>query len=437
MRRPRGKRCAIPGVAGIVVVVIAVVGCSRSPEMKAASAGDAATLGRLIAAKEKAGTLTNRVAAELARVVADREVRMALGPDSVARVQDVRVCARRLDDALAARMHVHDAGGAAAALARVDSGTLSAETIRPFLTDAVGAWRAVGARGLIRREDLALRQRAFADPDPDVRRQAVRAARHAGDMSDLAALAEAARIDPEPSIRTEAVRALGALASPSGSRDVANALRDLWMSCDEPLREDIALAWSSPALWSVGGKEALRFVVETARGRAATQAAEAALRHPDVGADLMSEAVARLVEQISEGARAERLHALAVAPIDHAALMAAVTAASRDDDTVVRVAALARLAQAGRAIAVTQLEALAQPGSVAANRARFALALAGDRRVQLWLERSLDARDGNERLEAASALARLGVAARAAPLLVDPEPQVRMRVTCELMVADK
>jgi hypothetical protein len=427
----------MPRVAGVVVVAIAALGCSRSPETRAASAGDASTLGRLIAEKEKAGTLTNRAAAELARVVADRDVRMALGADSVARVEDVRLCARDLDDALAARMRVHDAGGAAVALARVESGALGAEAIRAFFADSVSAWRAVGARGLIRREDRSLRQHAIADPDPDVRRQAVRAARHAEDLSDLATLAEAARTDPDPSIRTEAVRALGALPSPPGSHDVANALRDLWTSGDDNLREDIALAWSSPASWHAGGREALRFVVETARGLAAIQAAEAALRHPDVGADLMSESVARLVEQISEGARAERLHALAVAPIEHAALMAAVTTAARDDDMAVRVAALARLAQAGGAIAVTELEALAQPGGAARNRARFALALAGDRRVQLWLEQSLDARDGSERLEAAIALARLGVAARAAPLLVDSEPRVRMRVACELMLSGK
>ena len=212
---------------------------------------------------------------------------------------------------------------------------------------------------------------------------------------------------------------------------------NLWTSSDEDLRQEISLAWSSPAQWHAGGSEALQYVVATARGLSAIQAAEAVLRHPDASADLTSEAVARLAEQMTVGSSAERIHALAVAPLRHAALLSSATAAARDDDLAIRVAALARLAERGGTIAAAELEALAQPGGSAANSARMALAMAGDRRVQVWLEQSLQARSVPERLEAAIALARLGVAARAAPLLVDPEPRVRVRAACELLLAGK
>jgi HEAT repeat protein len=333
-------------------------------------------------------------------------------------------------------MSVHDAAGAAAALARVESGAESTETARSFFADAGAEWRAVGVRGLVRPQDRLARERALLDPNPDVRGQAVRAAREAQDMLDFGALAEAARADPESSVRAEAVRALGALPSRPGNRQVADALRDLWVSGQESFREDIARAWSSPAEWAAGGKEALRYAVNTARGAPAIQAAAAVLRHRDAGATQTNEAVARLAEQIAQGTQAERLHALDETPMDHEALVAAVTAAAKDDDPAVRVAALARLAGlagAERANAVTELEALAQPGASTASRARFALAVAGDRRVQFWLEQSLEASASKERLDAAEALVRLGVAARAAPLLADSDPQVRLRAACAIM----
>jgi hypothetical protein len=63
----------------------------------------------------------------------------------------------------------------------------------------------------------------------------------------------------------------------------------------------------------------------------------------------------------------------------------------------------------------------------AAEGARFALAAAGDRRVQAWLEGDLGAASPEGRVGAASALAELGLAQRAAPLLAAPEPRVRLR----------
>ena len=102
-----------------------------------------------------------------------------------------------------------------------------------------------------------------------------------------------------------------------------------------------------------------------------------------------------------------------------------------------RVAALARLVDARdtRSAALRDLEGLGQPGSPVASRARFALAAAGDRSVQAWIEADLAAPAPEDRLGAATALASLGVAARAAPLLADADAGVRMRSACTMILA--
>jgi hypothetical protein len=82
-----------------------------------------------------------------------------------------------------------------------------------------------------------------------------------------------------------------------------------------------------------------------------------------------------------------------------------------------------------------RLETFAQPGSPLSQRARFALASAGDRRVQGWLEQDLTSERPFDRLSAATALASLDASARAAPLLADIDPSVRVRAACTLLMA--
>ena len=145
------------------------------------------------------------------------------------------------------------------------------------------------------------------------------------------------------------------------------------------------------------------------------------------------------------GSHATRLQALAQAPVDRSNLLAAIRKAAVDEDLEVRVGALSRLASTPgdrspseeASNAVRSLEELAQPGSIVAQRARFALALAGDRRVQAWIEGDLSAPAPEDRLGAATALAALGVPARAAPLLADADPSVRTRSACTIVMAGR
>jgi hypothetical protein len=436
---PPSKRQGL-GLTGILaLVLLGSTGCAPSPAMLAAARGDRDALHADIARRENLGDLPSSEAAALAKVVAEHELATTSSADAVERVRDLSSCAHELDDALADRMRTHDVAGAEAALARVESHRLDAQDLRAYVSDGEEHWRAVGARGLVRPEDRDARVRAMVDPSPVVRREAVRAARDGADPGDFSALAESARVDPEPIVRTEAVRAIAALtlAGPSNDwrRAAVDLLRDLWTMADDGLREDIALAWSGDGMWWQGGRDALRTVVATSVGPPAIEAAAAVLRRRDADTDVAALASGQLASAIRSGPRVTRLQALAQAPFDRPGLAEAVRKAATDDDRLVRIAALARLVGEHDPRAVVDLETLGSPGSPVADRARLASAMAGDRRVQSWIEERLASGGDDDRLAAAVALAALGVEARAAPLLADPIARVRARASCVILMA--
>ncbi len=418
------------------IVSILLAGCASSPAMKAAESGDRATLGNVLAAREKRGDVSNDEAASLAHTVADRDLRAGgtTPEQTVALVRDARPCARELDSALAARMRVHDEAGALAALARIDGQGLGLDDARDYAGDPDGAWRAVGARGLVRSDDRDVRLRALVDPDPRVRRQAAAAAREDADPNDLGVLAEAARVDPDPMVRTEAVRAI-AMLEPLPRGEVADLLRDLWADADDGLREDIAIAWASPRVWDSGGSEALRVLAASGHGPGVIEGAAAVLRTENLGGDVVIAAIAQMERAIAEGPRPRRLQAIAEAPLGRPELRTALGAAAEGEDLEVRVAALARLAEATQPDAIAKLEALASPGSPVAVRARFALAELGDPRIQAWIEPHLASAHADDRLSAVTSLAALGVSARGAPVLADADPHVRVRAACTILMA--
>jgi hypothetical protein len=246
-------------------------------------------------------------------------------------------------------------------------------------------------------------------------------------------------VDPEPIVRNDAVRAISSLEeTPEGQ--TAMALRDLWSGGDAGLREDIAMAWASPPVWNAGGREQLRLLLSSDHGSAAVEAAAAVLRRhapAGTGDDITDDAAGQMVRAIEQGARTTRLQAIAEAPLDRRDILEAIRRASLEDDEELVVSALARLTEARDPQAIGKLEPLAQTGSRVSLRARFALASAGDRRIQAWLEASLASADEDERLAAATALGSLGVPGRAAPLLADASPRVRVRAACSILMAGR
>jgi hypothetical protein len=423
--------------------------------MKAAKSGDFAQLKAAIADRERAANLSNKEAADIAKVVASREVTAATKPeDAAARVRDLVACAYEVDDALDARMQTHDQAGAEAAIARLESAKLSDDDVRSYAGDENADWRAVGARALTRPEDERTRERLMQDANARVRREAVRAAARAHDAADLVELAEIARLDPEPMVRTEAVRAMAEQPSSPGHEEVANRLSDLWTNADDALREDIALAWASPEVYAFGGREALRMILGASNDGPGVMEAAAAIEMVwRSDAEIERLATARILAAVKGGTREARLHAIAIARLDDDKdTLEAIHKASKETDVEIKVAALARMVElpADQANAVQALEVVAgqerqrahMPGMPAdaahqkvAARALFVLAQHGDVSVQKWIEDDLAAKDPYDRLAAASALAALGRSARAAPLLADDDAHVRAQAACTLLLA--
>jgi hypothetical protein len=432
-------------------LLLVVSACGGSAAMRAAERGDYAALRAEVGAKHAQGKISNDEAADLGKALAKHEIATAKPEDAIQRVRDVRACALELDDALKERSKAKDAAGAEAALARLESGELDTGDARSFAADGDPAWRAVGARALDRSEDRTARQRLIVDGNPNVRRQAVRAAQKARDIADVETLLETARVDPDPMVRTEAVRALARLPM-HGQVDLANRLRDLWINADDPLREDIALAWASPDIYATGGREALRMQIATANGPGVIEASVAVLRDWERrDREMVNLATGHIVRAIESGTRPRRMQAIAVAKLsarcersvtsicdDPAAdMLAALVKASQDDDAEIRLSAHSRLLQSPkhRAEAIKALEVIGgQPGHPLGSRAKFALASAGHVKVQAWIEEDLKSADAHERLAAASALSALGRSARAAPLLADGDAQVRTRAACTLIM---
>lgn len=454
LRRPSSPRRAL-ALPRLALLLVWVAACG-SPALRAAERGDRAKLRAEIAREHDKGRLTNGEAAELARAVAERELTTAKDESTaLARLRETRACASELDDALASRMKVRDGAGAEAALARLEDGELGDGDARAWLDDPDDRWRAVAARTLHRSGDRGRRHAGILDPSPRVRRSAIRAAAHAKDAADLDILFETARLDSELLLRNEALRSISAIlrgledeARPKAA-ELAVTLRDLWTSGDDALKEDVAVAWGLAPVFENGGREAIRVALTSANGPGAIAAAGVIVRNADKDAELVTSASALLARRILDGSRRDRLFALVVARPE-GVVLDAIRVAAADDDREVKVAALAKLlgSKADREAAKAELYAIAGYGAEGfggkaddprgrehAARARYALASAGELRVQAWIEQELSAPEAARRTSAASALAALGRPARAAPLLVDPDPSVRARVACTMILA--
>lgn len=444
-------------VARIVPVLFGLslsLGACGNSALTAAKQGDNAKLRSEIAAKHERGKLTNEEAADLARVVAEREIATAKDEaTALVRLRETRGCAAELDDALADRMKRRDGAGAEAALSRLEDGKLGEGDARAWLGDQDDRWRAVGTRTLHREEDRARRQAAILDPSPRVRRSALHAAVEAKDPSDLDLLFETARVDPDLLLRNEALRAMSAIvrgdAGKGKAADLAVKLRDLWTAGDDAIKEDVAVAWGLSPVFENGGREALRVAVAGENGPGAIAAAGVIVRQAPKDSELVGSATALLSRTILDSPRRDRLHALAIAPQMDPVILDALRRASQDEDKEVRVIALGRLlhSKADREAARKELVTFAGYGVKGpaddqrqlehALRARHALASAKELSIQAWIEQDLRSTSPHRKTGAAADLAALGRSARAAPLLADADPSVRTRAACTIVMASR
>jgi HEAT repeat protein len=412
--------------------VALLTACAAPQSRRAAQNGDFAGVRAAIASERSRGVFDNDRARDLARAVADREIRTSRGLAAAARIDEARACATELTDSLERRAKGKDDDAAQATLVLLDTQKADVDGARLWkqhADDLNPLWRAVAARAQVGLPRGAMRRKSYVDADERVRLAALRAALEAVDPADAAPLLEAARLDPNHLAQSLAARAAGAIGSPR----VVIGLRDIYGTADEGLRQSIVDGWARPAAASAGGMRELEQTASNEHGSPSIEAAANLLRF---GGEPATLGTVVLVRSMSEGLARDRVLAVNDAPVNDLRVVSQLETLEHGRDPAVRAAALGRLAEvpASRNRALVELRSMAAQGG---TPALFALARAHDRAAIPMLERRLTAPKGDDRAAAARALSELGEPARAADLLADPDPRVRMTVSCAILSAPK
>jgi HEAT repeat protein len=242
-------------------------------------------------------------------------------------------------------------------------------------------------------------------------------------------LLESGRLDPNPLAQSLAVRAAGGI----GSSRVVVGLRDLYLTADEGLRQSIVDGWARPAAAKSGG---LRELEDTATNGRGSPSIEAAARLLTLGSAQASLGTVVLLRAMNDGLARDRILAVAHVPLADARVVLALEKLEQSPDQTVRAAALSRLAEipGSRERALGELRAMAERGVPVAL---MALARARDRWAAKMLVRGLASPRADTRLAVARALNDLGEASGAAEVLGDPDPRVRMTLSCAILSARK
>ncbi len=374
------------------------------------------------------GRLSPAAVQDLARVVGERELHQAEGKTGIQRVQQVGLCARELEDSLKKRAALHDAAAPWAALALLEVDRGDPATWRQLADSSDDGWRAVGVRTLDHRRYGGKRRAAMLDPDERVRRSAVLAALEARDTADRDMLLDVARNDPSRLVRVTAIRALGWVAIES---DVL-AMRDLWATAPQPVRQALVAAWSFPGTLERGGQRELIWVAETHAGTPSVMAGGILMR---LGGQTRGIGVAALRKGMQAGIARDRAFAISMVPLSEPGILDLVKKLAEEAEPQVRVAALSKLAthpETG-AEARKKLGEIAASDEPTADKAQQAMARLGDRRVLRLLLNKAKSSDLRIRQSALRGLLALGDTQRAAFFMADPNAALRTRAACELL----
>jgi hypothetical protein len=427
-RHQRWDRAALIGVA-----LCSLMACGASLSVRAARSGDAAGLKTAIAREKAEGKLGRKRVRDIAREVGARELRVTPLPDVLARIDEARPCARALADALEERAKRSDDAAAAALLALLDAslrrGGDAESQVQRHGASASPLWRAVAARASNHPALGSWRRKFYVDPDERVRLAALRAAFDAPDPTDGRTLLEMARLDPNPIAQALAARALGGIADPQ----IVLALRDLFAAADEGLRQSIVDAWARPQAASVGGVRELVEVAENQEGAFAIEAGLMLLRlQTEPGASAVGKRA--LLRGMNRGLSRDRVLAIGSVPVSDPEVREGLRKAAETSDLAVKTAALARLTESAeaRTPALVELRKIAEGGS---QTALFALARARDAHAVAAVEKELSSAEPGARLAGMAVLVGVGEWARAAGLLADADPRVRMSSSCAILAA--
>jgi hypothetical protein len=410
--------------------------CGASLAVRAAQSGNQASLRSAIAQERSTGKLDRGRVLDIAREVARREIRGSSPPEAIAQIEEARGCARPLDDALESRARQTDDVGATAKLTLLDSISSGSERQGEDLQRRYGGspnplWRAVAARAATGGELAAPRRRFDVDPDERVRLAALRAGLERAERTDAPILLDVARRDPNPLAQSLAVRALGPVAD-SGT---VLALRDLFATADEGLRQSIVDAWGHREAASAGGLREIIRVAEGDRGAPAIEAGSV-LQRFKTEQDAAAIGTRALVRGIGTGIARDRVLAIMDAPLADPAVGDALRKSARSEEPAVKAASLVRLSEdpATRSQALLELWAMQKAGL---RIGLLALARARVPEAGHLLEQDLSSKDAATRLSAMRALVGLGQVTGAADLLADDDARVRMATACTMLAAPR
>ena len=413
-------------------LVLSTLACAGLSSTRPARDGDQAAMRAALSEDLRAGRLSRERVADLAGVVAERELEVAKGKDAIQRVQQVLMCARSLEGPLEERASGQDAAAPLAAMALLQIGRGEPGDWRELLGSEDGAWRAVAVRTLTDEDHGGSRRVAMLDPDERVRLAAVRAAEDAVDQGDRSRLYDVARQDPDALVRVTAVRAIGWLPS----EDVVLRLRELWATAPEPVHQAIVASWSFPGMLERGGERELFWVAETKSGAPAIIAGGILMR---LGGGSKGAGLAALHKGIQEGIPRDRALAIGMAPLNELGFRDLIKKAAQEAEPTVQVAALSRLARdpKERADALKKLGELAVSAGPAAANARDAMATLEDARATRLLLDAGKSQKAVERKNAARGLIALGNLAQAAFFMADADPGVRTQTACAILSASE
>jgi hypothetical protein len=407
-------------------------GCGVSASMRAAEKGDLVALRAAIAAERARCTLEPDDVRKIAKKTAERELTRSDAAAALLRIDEARACVRPLEGTLDSLAGAPGDVGASATLALLEDGggdKNGERQLREHGASPNPLWRAVAARAAVGAELGPARRTFYTDADERVRLAAFRAALERGDRADRAALVEAARLDPNSLGRALASRALGAIAD----AEVVLGLRDLYARADEGLRQSIVDAWGQSAAASEGGMRELFRVAENERGAPSIEAGWILLRFTQIDT-APAAGTWVLLRGIDEGLVRDRTLAIAHAPLADARIVDALRKAATSTEPTVKTAALARLLEshATRDEAMRALDAMSKAGS---REALYTLARAGDGAAARAVAKDLAAADAETRLAAGRVLIGGGALDRAADLLADADPHVRMTAACAVLAS--
>jgi hypothetical protein len=426
MQASLGTLAVVPRALAISLVIGALASAScGSPGLRAARQGDLAALRAEIVRERSLCKLDRDTVRSLARETAERELLRSSPAEAMARVEEARACARPLSGPLEELAKSSGDLGAAATLALLESRADGdgERQLRRHGASPNPLWRAVAARAAVGAELGPARRTFYTDGDERVRLSAFRAALDKADRADAHPLLEAARLDPNPLARALASRALGAVAND----EIVLALRDVYVRADEGLRQSIVDAWGQKEAAAAGGIRELVRVAEMERGAPSIEAGWVLLRFEV--AEARPTGTRALVRAIQGGLARDRVLAITDAPIDDPFVLDQVQKAARTAEPSVKIAALSRLAEsrATRDDALRTLALLEKEGS---RDARYALARTGDQSALRGVAADLASPNPETRLAAGRLLLGAGASDRAADLLADRDPHVRMTFAC-------